>query len=193
MKFSMSLVFKAILACGLVMSVQSVFAQVNPNNGLDTNNLDKYGVAPGNPKAAAQDRLFLNTAVQGGLAEVQLGTLATQKSGNDMVKQLGQKLVDDHTALDDMLKANAKATGVSVPDKPSKKDMAEYNKLNGLSGAEFDKEFLAYAVKDHKKDLSDYQEEDGKTPNPDLKATVDKGIQMISMHLQMAQKLAAAQ
>ena len=190
MKLRSGKVCLVVLSMGLMLSGRALLAQSNPGGRIDPDQLSKYG-ANGDPKAAAMDRLFLNTAVQGGAAEIQLGTLASQKGG-DQVKQLGQKLATDHTSLNDMLEANAKAGGMSVSDKVPKKDMAEYNKLNGLSGADFDKEFLAYIIKDHKKDLSDFQEEDGRTSNPDLKATVDKGIQMISMHLQMAQKLAGS-
>ena len=102
---------------------------------------------------APADKMFLKKASMGGYAEVQLGQLAAQKGNSDEVKKFGQKMVDDHTALNDQMKPFAEAAGLQPPTKLSPKDQAEYDKLNGLSGDDFDKEYLAYMVKDHHIDL----------------------------------------
>src|SRR5947209_8753678 len=52
--------------------------------------------APGLTGQQMKDKQFLMKATEGGMAEVQLGTLATQKGGPE-VKEFGQKMVDDHT------------------------------------------------------------------------------------------------
>ena len=44
---------------------------------------------------AGADAAFVKKAGQGGMAEVELGKLATQKASSDDVKQFGQKMVDD--------------------------------------------------------------------------------------------------
>ena len=55
-------------------------------------------------------------------------TLATQKGTSD-VKDLAQKLVDDHTELNKELAAVADALSVMLPKKMTKEDQAEYEKL----------------------------------------------------------------
>ena len=95
---------------------------------------------------SASDKMFLHKASEGGYAEVQLGQLAAQKASSDDVKKFGQKMVDDHTALNDQMKPFAEAAGLQPPTKLSSKDQAEYDKLNGLSGDAFDKEYLAYSA-----------------------------------------------
>jgi putative membrane protein len=113
-----------------------------------------------------------------------------QKSSNDDVKKFAQKMVDDHTALNDSLAPIAKSMGVKPPKKLAKGDQAELNKLNGLSGADFDKEYIAYMLKDHKKDLADFHQEAGTAGTPDLKAAVSKGESTIHEHLEMVEKIA---
>ena len=58
------------------------------------------------------DKMFLHKASEGGYAEVQLGQLAVQKGNSDEVKKFGQKMVDDHTALNEQMKPFAEAMGL---------------------------------------------------------------------------------
>jgi putative membrane protein len=138
---------------------------------------------------AMRDKAFLKKASEGGFAEIQLGQLAAQKGGSDEVKQFGQKMVDDHMALNASMQPSADAMGVKAPTKLSKADQAEYDKLNGLSGADFDKEYLSYMVKDHHKDLRDFKDEDATVTDSGLKPAVDKGLQVIQDHTHMADQL----
>ncbi|WP_263385166.1 DUF4142 domain-containing protein [Granulicella arctica] len=139
-----------------------------------------------------KDKMFLRKAGEGGLAEVQLGQLAAQKGSSDDVKQFAQKMVDDHTMLNNSLKPIADDMGVRVPTKLTKKDQAEYDKLNGLSGDDFDKEYLAYMVKDHHEDVRDFRDEDEQVTDSNLKPAVEKGLRVIRDHTRMVDKLAKA-
>jgi putative membrane protein len=136
-----------------------------------------------------QDQDFLKHAAEGGMAEVQLGQLAAQKGGSDAVKQFGQKMVDGHTTLNDQMKA----LGAKAPKHLSKADQSEYDKLSALSGDAFDKEYIAYMVKAHRKDLRDFKYEEESTANAPLKMAVAKGEQMIQDHLAMADQIAKDQ
>lgn len=146
--------------------------------------------AGGDPTVQMKDKLFLRTAAEGGMAEVQMGQLAAQKGGSDEVKQFGQKMVDDHTMLNNAMKPIADSMGVRAPTKLNKKDQQEFDKLNGLSGDAFDKEYLTFMSKDHHNDLKEFKEEDMTAGDPSLKAAVDKGIQVIQQHTMMVDQLA---
>ena len=152
---------------------------------------DESGGSVGSGSDSMRDKTFLREAAQGGLAEIKLGQLATQKGSSEDVKNFGQKMVEDHTNLNDSMKPIAERMGVKVPTDVSKKDAAEYSKLDGLSGAEFDKEYAMHMVKDHHKDLREFREEASTTHDPELKAAVTKGEKVIEMHSQMADQLAA--
>jgi putative membrane protein len=149
----------------------------------------------GHPNETGQemkDKMFLRKATEGGLGEVQLGKLATVKGGSQDVKDFGQKMVDDHTKLNNDMAPIADSMGVMLPKKMAKDDQAEYDKLNGMSGDDFDKEYIAYMVKDHREDLHEFRVEAVSTSDPELKAAVDKGAGVIHDHMVMADKLARA-
>jgi putative membrane protein len=129
-------------------------------------------------------------ALQGGMAEVQLGQLALQKTSNDDIKQFAQKMVDDHTKLGDHMKPIAQQIGVTVPDGPSKKDKAVMANLQTLNGDAFDKAYVKDMVKDHKADLSDFKMEAQNGSNPAVKNAANQGSQVISGHLQLIEQIA---
>jgi putative membrane protein len=145
--------------------------------------------APGETGRQMVDKQFLHASAEGGIAEVKLGTLAVQKGGPD-VKEFGQKMVDDHTAIDKDMATVADSLGVMLPKKISKDDQAEYDKLNGLSGDDFDKEYILFMVKAHRQDLHDFFTEASVAADPALQSEVVKAAMVIRQHLMMATKLA---
>jgi putative membrane protein len=90
-----------------------------------------------------KDRMFVHKIALGGFAESHFGQLAAQKAASDDVKKLGQKMVDDNATLYNEMKPAEDELGVRSPAKMSKEDQEEFDKLNSLSGTDFDKEYLA--------------------------------------------------
>ena len=203
---------RIVLAVFLAAAPLALHAQTDPNgmplsspNGPGAANSPTSQTTPGIPRAtpdssmngsggvnaqAMQDRLFLRKAAQGGAAEIMLGQLALQKTQNEAVKKFAQRMIDDHTAITQSLKPFADELGVMTP-KPAKMDQMEYDRLSALSGADFDREYLADMVKDHHKDLQDFTLEAETASDPDLKEAVAKDQIVIARHTRMADRLAA--
>jgi putative membrane protein len=138
------------------------------------------------------DHAFVSKALEGGVTEVQLGQLAQQKSQSPDVKQFGEKMVQDHSLLGEQMKQIAKVMGVNEPKGPSKKDKQLIAKLEGMSGTEFDQEYIKAMVKDHKQDLKDFKDEAQMTQDPNLQQVTKTGTNVISQHLQMIEQIAQA-
>jgi putative membrane protein len=137
-----------------------------------------------------QDKMFLRKAAEGGIAEVKLGQLASQKGSSDEVRTFGQKMVDDHTKINLEMAHVADSMGVMLPKSMNKDDQAEYDKLNALSGNDFDMEYLAFMVKDHHKDLHEFRMEAASPTDPALHEAVVKAQGIIHDHTVMVDKLA---
>ena len=136
------------------------------------------------------DKAFVRKALEGGMAEVELGKLAAQKGNSDDVKQFGQKMVDDHGKLNDQMQQVAEKMNVKAPTAPSSKDKAKMAKLEALNGDAFDKAYIKEMLKDHKQDKSDFSNEAQRATDPDLKQVATQGEQVISEHLQLIQQIA---
>ena len=135
------------------------------------------------------DRLFVKEALQGGMAEVELGQLAAEKGASDDVKQFGQQMVEDHGKLGDKMREVASQVDVKPPDSISGKDRALKVKLQALSGEEFDKAYIRAMVKDHKKDLDDFKIEASNGASP-VKDAATQGQEIIAHHLEMIRQIA---
>ena len=119
------------------------------------------------------------------------GQLAQQKGSTSDIKEFGQKMVADHTQINEKLMVPvAKQIGAAQPKGPSKKDKKEYAKLQGMSGQQFDTAYLQMMVQDHQKDLKDYQQEAQSAQNPMVKQAAQEGATVIQKHLQLAEQLA---
>ena len=160
-------------------------------NGTQTPNTmrDSLG-APGMTGQEMADKKFIQDAVMGGLGEIKLGMLATQKGGTG-VKEFGQKMVDDHTTMNKDLAGIADEMGIMMPKKMGKDDQAEYDKLSKLSGDDFDKEYILFVAKAHRQDLHDFRTEAAVASNQDLTAEIVKASMVVREHLMALTKLAA--
>lgn len=200
-----------VLLSGVTLPVSTAWAQASPGGaqqqqsnpggatspgtspGMSNGNMQQQqqdGTNNGANTGAMQDKDFVKNALQGGMAEVQLGQLAAQKGSSDDVKQFGQKMVDDHTKLGDEMKQAAQQMGVNQPKDISKKDKQLMAKLQGLSGQQFDNAYIEAMVKDHKKDSDDFKSEASQSQNPGLKQLAQQGDQVIEQHLQMINQIA---
>lgn len=137
-----------------------------------------------------QDKKFVRAASEGGLAEVDFGKLAAEKAKDPQVKAFAEKMVHDHTMLNNKMAPVAQELGVTPAEHLSVEDDAEYAKLKLLTGDEFDKSYMSEMVKAHQADLQAFQQEETVAANPQLKRTVASGEKMIAMHMHMADKLA---
>jgi putative membrane protein len=138
-----------------------------------------------------QDKQFLTTASQGNMAEIKLSELAETKATNPQVKAFAHKMVVDHKALGMKMKPFVDAWGITPPNGLDSDHQAIYDKLSGLSGADFDKEYIAAMDKDHHETLDMFNHEAQTTTDMKFKSAVMKGQSVVSAHTHMADELNA--
>jgi len=141
-------------------------------------------------QVAPSDKKFVREAAQGGMAEVELGKLATEKASSDEVKKFGQRMVDDHTKAGNELKQIAGEKGIVVSQQLSAKDKMTKDRLSKLSGEQFDKAYMADMVKDHTQDVADFQKEANSGADSDVKNFAAKTLPTLQDHLREAKQIA---
>jgi putative membrane protein len=129
-------------------------------------------------------------------AEVHMGEMGEQQASSPEVKQFAQRLHQDHQQLDAKLTQTAQAAGITLEGKAyesgEKSAQKEMQKLQGKSGADFDKAFVQMMVKDHEKDIKATQEaakEAHKAGKTELASLLDQAVVGMQGHLKMAKDL----
>lgn len=136
-----------------------------------------------------QDHKFIMEAAMGGMMEVELGRVAAQKGTSDAVKQFGQRMVDDHSKANQELMSLASTKGMTLPTALDDKHQKEVTKLSAMSGAEFDRAYAKMMLKDHEKDVKEFERQSTKAGDPELRAFVTKTLPTLQEHLQIARTL----
>jgi len=123
------------------------------------------------------------------MEEVQLGQLAAQKASDPDVKNFGQRMVDDHSKANDQLKQVASQKGITVPSSLPPSKQKDVDHMSKLSGAAFDKAYMSMMVKDHKKDVSDFQKASKSAKDSDVKSFASTTLPTLQDHLKMAEDI----
>lgn len=130
--------------------------------------------------------------------DADMGRLALSKSSNAQVKQFAQQMITDHTAVNEAAVALVTRLGVTPAESSTStglKASAEQTRarLNALSGAEFDRAYIANEVAYHQAVLNAV--DNALIPsaqNAELKATLVSVRPAFVAHLQHAQQLQAS-
>jgi putative membrane protein len=131
------------------------------------------------------DQDFMLAAGQVNLTEIKLGEYADQNGKRDDVKEFGQRMVKDHTAINDGLKSLAAQKDVTLPDSLDATNQKMVDKLTALTGSEFDKAYIAGMFKGHKKAIKAFKAESAETKDADVKSFADKSIPVLEEHLKL--------
>lgn len=138
----------------------------------------------------SHDAMFMRKAAAANMAEIQAGRIALEKSGNAQVRQLAQRIIDDHTKAGDQLMSIAQRKQVSLPTEPMPMQKQEADHLRSLSGSAFDNAYAQAMVKDHRDAIKLFGMESANGSDPDLKQFASTTLPALKMHLQMAEQAA---
>lgn len=128
------------------------------------------------PSVSANDKTFMKKAAKGGMMEVAMGNLAEQKGQSDDVKSFGKRMVADHSKANDELKKIAAQKNVKLPTKEPTVSWSS------------DKAYMDTMVKDHEKDLAEFQEEAKNGSDPDVKKFAEDTAKVVQEHLDLAKQ-----
>lgn len=135
------------------------------------------------------DKKFLAMAAQSDQNEIALSQIAEQKATNPAVKAFAEKMVKEHTEMTDSMKPFAESWGLTPPTGPDADHQKEIDKLNGLSGNDFDKDYMSDMLSDHTKAFSAFTTEAKDTKDVKFRAAVLKGKTAVAAHKNMAYDL----
>ncbi|MGN6501120.1 MAG: DUF4142 domain-containing protein [Tsuneonella sp.] len=188
-----------VTGAGLTVVIAAALAACSSNSNTPSNEkptdtasaTDMGPAATGTATTAASSHAsdFLTDAMKGDNAEVRVTKLAMDKAGDAKVKDFAKMLNTDHSAHLDKLTALAKTMNVPVTSETKPDADALYAKLQGKSGADFDKTFVAAMIANHKKGIDKYQTEAGSSDPAPLTSLAKDTVPTLQKHLKAAEAL----
>lgn len=179
-----------IISCGGGGSDSTKEAKDSNSTKMDSTS-DSSGAAKTSSIPASvskDDATFVVNAANAGMTEVQLGQLAQQKGTMKDVKDYGAMMEKDHTEAGDKLKALAAQKNITLPSAISNDMQKNVDDLQKKSGKDFDKAYISMMVDDHKKVISQFEDESKKGSDADIRAFADSTLHTLRHHLQEAEK-----
>lgn len=138
---------------------------------------------------SGSDKKFIVYAEQTNQNAIGLDQLAAQKATSADVKTFAQQVTAEHQDMSSTITPFAKEWGVTLPTTPDAAHQQELAKLNGLSGAAFDKEYLSYTISDHKAAYKQFKAEASATKDVPFRDSVVTSRDRINDHLSEAETL----
>lgn len=147
---------------------------------------------PAFPQAANltnADRQFMAAAAEMNMAEAHMGKMAQERASRQEVKDYGARIERDHTDSYGKLSGLANQLQVNIPSGLGSKHQATVSRLSGLSGQQFDQQFLQEQIRAHEEGINRFQRASTQAGNPQLKDYANAQLPILREHLRMAQEL----
>jgi putative membrane protein len=125
------------------------YAQVAIGQTSGTSRTAQRPSEPSTRPARLDAREFVKRMGVAGLAEVELGKLASERAMDAAVKAFAQMMVRDHSSANDELSKIASQLNLQVPTQLDPMHRELFDRLSKLKGAEFDREYMTAMVKGH--------------------------------------------
>ena len=136
-----------------------------------------------------EDRDFFDSATQGGLLEIKLGQMVTAKGASDDVKRFAQRMVDDHTKVNQRLADIGQKEGLSMPQELDKKHQDELDKMSQYAGTKLDQEYMDRMVSEHKDDVKAFEKESKDGKDTSMKSFAASTLPTLNEHLALAKQI----
>jgi len=138
------------------------------------------------PAPLSSDQNFVDRAALGTSSEVELGRLARTRAQSPAVRAFAARITNDHRQAHARLRTLERRLQMAAqPVKPPP------NRLATLSGADFDRQFIADQVQNHREAIQLFQDEARLGQDPRLRKYATDNLPMLYRNRQEAEAIRA--
>jgi putative membrane protein len=142
------------------------------------------------------DTQFLAKAILAGRSEVEFSQLAAGKATRPEVRQFAEKMVREHTAMNEKLvdeaqrrKIKLEGTYGTPPLRPTQETEATKQQLQSLSGEQLDRSYIQKVIQDHLHAIAEYQDEAKNGKDTPIRNVAEAALPSLQGHLKQAQEI----
>jgi len=151
-------------------------------------NEKRIGEADITKKQERDAEFMVNTAGQG-MLEMELSKLAQQKASTPAVKAFATQLVQQHGEMSNNLKSVADRKSIVLPTGLGNDQQEQVQKLDGLSGTAFDKQYVEAIVDAHQDDVDNFDDMSDDAYDGDIRGFAAKYLPVLKDHLDKAKQV----
>lgn len=133
---------------------------------------------------------FLVQAMEDSLATMELCMIALDNAGSADVRHLAQVMISEHGKLGQQIEMLAQRMQVPFPKQIRPAHIALINRLAGLQGDAFDREFIAYNLRYHQNDLKVFAHYAAQPDGGAVRALAEAGARVFEAQLELVQDVA---
>jgi putative membrane protein len=179
-----------VLALGACKEEQTSVSNNQTQGMTDEAIVDNSGVANmGDAAASTMDQTYVLNAAASDMFEIESSRLALEKATIPAVKTYAQMMVDEHGKSSAELKAAASNARIAVPAALPADKQAKLQVLSGLSGGEFDRQYLADQRSGHQETLAKVNSYIATAQPGPLKDHASKMTGVVQKHLNALEKI----
>lgn len=165
---------------------------------LDTTVMAPALPAPTAPAGAVTDPEIAAIVVAADRVDIENGELAQSKTSNPQVREFAERMITDHTAVNQQATALLTRLGVTPQDNPTSQQLVQggnetRERLRGMSGVEFDRAYIGNEVAYHQTVLDALDNTlIPSAQNAEFRTLLEQTRPAFVAHLEHAQRVQAA-
>ena len=147
---------------------------------------------PANPTTAAAvaaDAAPIRQAFGGNVLEVRLGQVAEDRADDDDVEDFARRMIADHAAMGREWETLARNNRVTLATELSATEQRTVDRLDDLSGDDFDRAYMTEMIRHHEQDLAALQRMATTARSAEVRKLARTGVTKVSEHLTLAREV----
>ena len=182
----------ALMAPMIALQAQVVAPGTNPRTPT-TNRAPaptpNPAATPSGDREMSNDLPFLREAAGVNLMEIRLGQLAQSNASHAAVKQFGQRMVNDHTKIEQDLSSMVSGNGIALNPTLTSDQNDKINSLQSLSGPQFDQAYISLMIQGHQTDVAQFENQSRNSDSPQVRDFAARSLPVLQQHLSYARQV----
>jgi putative membrane protein len=186
--------FTAVTAAGMVMAFAA--APIGALHSQQAPTQQKPQTTPGQGTPAQQaaaevraDGKFIADVTADNLLEVRLGEMAQSKAQSSSVREFGQRMVSDHSRMQNEWTALLSKHGISHTPSLDSDDEQKVKQLQSLSGNEFDRAYMTLMIQGHQDAVTRFQNQGRAARSTEVRQLAESELPVLEQHSSLARQV----
>ena len=170
-----------------------VGADMTATTGGQPTTTPPVAAQPAQPAQAAQsvraDSVFIAGVDASNAAELRLGRMAQSRAREPLVRSFADRMVTDHDRMQKEWVALSSRYGVRFSGNLSPQQQEQVNRLDRLSGTEFDRAYMSAMTQNHQENVNTFQASGRTTQSAEVRQLVTRSLPYLQEHLALAREV----